>query len=141
MRIWRIGSVVHRRTLILFPSGAVIAVLLYMVLPSSDGMTLILGFPLGFFTSGSFSPMGAFFTELFPTAMLGSGQRFAYNFGRGVGAIFPALVGYLSASLQLSRAIAVCAASAYLLMVIAVSLLPETQGVELHAVDEALMLD
>lgn len=128
----RIG---RRRTLILFPSGAVIAVLLYTVLPISDGATLVLGFPLGFFTSGTFSPMGAFFTELFPTAMRGSGQGFAYNFGRGVGSIFPAVVGYLSVSLQLGRAIAVCAASAYLLMVIAVLMLPETQGRDLTTVD------
>jgi len=131
----RIG---RRRTLILFPSGAVVAVLLYTVLPISDGATLVLGFPLGFFTSGTFSPMGAFFTELFPTAMRGSGQGFAYNFGRGVGSIFPALVGYLSVSLQLGRAIAICAASAYLLMVIAVLMLPETQGRELEMVDEAI---
>lgn len=129
----------RRRTLILFPTCAVIAVLLYMVLPVSDAATPVLGFPLGFFTSGSFSPMGAFFTELFPTAMRGSGQGFAYNFGRGVGSVFPALVGYLSVWLQLSRAIAVCAASAYLLMVVAVVLLPETQGMELERVDETVL--
>ena len=133
----RIG---RRRTLILFPSGAVVAILLYTVLPISDGATLLLGFPLGFFTSGTFSPMGAFFTELFPTAMRGSGQGFAYNFGRGVGSIFPALVGYLTVSLQLGRAIAVCAASAYLVMVIAVLMLPETQGRELQTVDEAIVV-
>ncbi len=131
----RIG---RRRTLILFPSGAVIAVLLYTALPISDGATLVLGFPLGFFTSGTFSPMGAFFTELFPTAMRGSGQGFSYNFGRGVGSIFPALVGYLSITLQLGRAIAVCAASAYVLMVIAVLMLPETRGRELDSVDEVI---
>jgi MFS family permease len=128
----RIG---RRLTLILFPSGAVIAVLVYTVLPISDAATLVLGFPLGFFTSGSFSPMGAFFTELFPTPMRGSGQGFAYNFGRGVGSIFPALVGYLSVSVQLGRAIAICAATAYMLMVVAVILLPETQGAELDSVD------
>lgn len=125
----RIG---RRLTLILFPSGAVIAVLLYTVLPISDIGTLVLGFPLGFFTSGSFSPMGAFFTELFPTAMRGSGQGFAYNFGRGVGSGFPALVGYLSVSVQLGRAIAICAATAYMVMVVAVILLPETRNVELE---------
>lgn len=131
----RIG---RRRTLIFFPFGAVIAVLLYTVLPISDAATLMLGFPLGFFTSGTFSPMGAFFTELFPTAMRGSGQGFAYNFGRGIGSIFPAVVGYLSVPLQLGRAIAICAASAYLLMVIAVLMLPETQGRKLEEVDEAI---
>ncbi len=131
----RIG---RRLTLILFPLGAVAAVLMYTVLPISDGVTLILGFPLGFFTSGTFSPMGAFFTELFPTAIRGSGQGFSYNFGRGVGSVFPALVGYLSVTHPLGRAIAVCAASAYLLMVVAVMLLPETRGVELESSGVAL---
>ena len=48
---------------------------------------------------------------------------------------FPAVVGYLSVPLQLGRAIAVCAASAYMLMVLAVILLPETRGVELERID------
>jgi MFS family permease len=128
----RIG---RRATLILFPFGAVVAVLLYTVLPISDLATLLLGFPLGFFTSGTFSPMGAFFTELFPTAMRGSGQGFSYNFGRGAGSLFPAAVGYLSLSLQLGRAIAVCSATAYALMVVAVIMLPETRGVDLDGLD------
>jgi len=134
----RIG---RRRTLILFPSGAVIAVLLYTVLPIGDVATLILGFPLGFFTSGTFSPMGAFFTELFPTEMRGSGQGFSYNLGRGVGALFPALVGYFSAYIKLGQAIAIFAASAYMLMVLAVLSLPETRGVELEKVDEFAVLN
>jgi len=46
------------------------------------------GFPLGFFVSGTFSPIGSFFTELFPSRLRGSGQGFSYNFGRGVGALF-----------------------------------------------------
>lgn len=98
-------------------------------------MTLILGFPLGFFPSGSFSPMGAFFTELFPTSLRGSGQGFSYNLGRGVGALFPALVGYFSSHMQLGMAIAIFAVTAYMIMVLGVLLLPETQGLELTQVD------
>jgi fucose permease len=47
--------------LILFAVLSFTTVLLYMVLPISDQVMLFLGFPLGFFPSGAFSPMGAFF--------------------------------------------------------------------------------
>jgi sugar phosphate permease len=94
---------------------------------------LILGFPLGFFASGSFSPLGAFFTELFPTPVRGSGQGFAYNSGRGAGALFPALVGFLSNRVPLGKAIAVFALAAYALMILGVLFLPETRGRELRA--------
>ena len=58
----------------------------------------------------------------------GSAMGFAYNFGRGIGATFPALVGYISATMPLSSAIAIFAAIAYSLMGIAAFLLPETRG-------------
>jgi MFS family permease len=124
----RIG---RKWTLILFAVLSFATVLFYTVLPISDRVMLFLGFPLGFFPSGAFSPMGAFFTELFPTSVRGSGQGFAYNLGRGVGALFPALVGYFSAHMQLGKAIAVFAVSAYMLMSLSVLLLPETRGVNL----------
>jgi MFS family permease len=122
----------RRWTLAIFAIGALITVLSYASFPISNTATLLLGFPLGFFPSGSFSPMGAFFTELFPTAMRGSGQGFCYNLGRGVGALFPALVGSWSAHFGMVRAIAIFAAGAYLLMVLSLFLLPETQNVELN---------
>jgi MFS family permease len=126
----------RKMTLILFAGLSAVTVFLYTAIPISDTVTLILGFPLGFFPSGSFSPMGSFFTELFPTDVRGSGQGFTYNFGRGVGALFPALVGYVSAHMQLGRAIAMFAVSAYLLMVASVLLLPETRGVELEETEK-----
>ena len=48
--------------------------------------------------------------------------------GRGIGALFPALVGYLSGHIPLAEAIAWFAAAAYLMMVFGVVLLPETKG-------------
>jgi sugar phosphate permease len=98
-------------------------------------MMIILGFPLGFFVSGSFSPVGSFFTELFPSHLRGSGQGFSYNVGRAVGALFPMLVGYLGAVLTLGKAIALFAVSAYTVMIVAVSLLPETKGKVLRVYD------
>jgi MFS family permease len=118
-------------SLVLFAVGSFTAIAIYTVVPLSNTATLLLGFPLGFFPAGSFSPMGSFFTELFSTSLRGSGQGFTYNLGRGIGALFPALVGYFSARMPLGQAIAMFAVTAYLLMVFSVLLLPETQGREL----------
>ena len=121
-------SMGRRRTLILFAVGSFVVVFFYTALPISNSVMLVLGFPLGFFSSGSFSPMGSFFTELFPTRVRASGQGFAYNFGRGLGAIFPAMVGVLSSRIPLQHAISIFSAGAYLLMVLGVLALPETRG-------------
>ena len=125
----------RRKTLILFAVCSFVAVISYTYLPLSNAAMLVLGFPLGFFASGVFSPIGAFFTELFPNNVRGSGQGFSYNVGRGVGAVFPTLVGILGKRLPLGQAIAIFAASAYLLMILGTVLLPETRGRELQAVE------
>src|SRR5690606_32125354 len=59
----------RRRTLVLFAALSFATVCLYMSLPFSDRQIMLMGFPLGFFASGVFSPVGAFFSELFPTRM------------------------------------------------------------------------
>ena len=116
-----------------FAAGACAVVLVYTMVPFGDAAMLVLGFPLGFFASGVFSAMGAFFTEQFPTRVRGVGQGFAYNFGRATGALFPWLVGALSAAMPLGTAIGAFAAAAYLTMAIAAFLLPETRGKVLTA--------
>jgi MFS family permease len=123
----------RKKTLILYAVCSFVTVVAYTYLPISNSVMLGLGFPLGFFASGVFSPIGAFFTELFPSRLRGSGQGFSYNFGRGIGALFPTLVGYLSTSVTLGQAIAIFAASAYVVMILGTSLLPETRGKELRA--------
>jgi hypothetical protein len=77
---------------------------------------------------------GPLYTELFPTRVRGGGQGFCYNFGRGLASIFPTLVGLLSTRLPLGAAIGAFAVGAYLLMIAAAMLLPETRGRELDAV-------
>jgi MFS family permease len=121
----------RKATLILFAVGSFATVVGYAYSPIGNQAMLALGFPLGFFASGVFSPIGAFFTELFPNRIRGSGQGFSYSFGRALGAIFPTLVGYLSVTMSLGHAIAVFAASAYALMILTVVLLPETRGRDL----------
>ena len=120
---------IGRRTLFLsFSTAAIVVVLVYTRAPLTNSALWLLGFPLGFAASGYFAGMGAFFAELFPTRVRGSAMGFAYNFGRGIGATFPALVGYVSRSMALSSAIAIFAAVAYSLMWLAAFLLPETRG-------------
>ena len=126
----RIG---RRLTFLVFALGAGIVVISYTSLSFGNNAMLVLGFPLGFFASGVFSAMGAFYTEHFPTRVRGVGQGFAYNLGRATGALFPTLVGYLSASMSLGNAIGLFAAIAYATMAIAAFLLPETKGKVLAA--------
>jgi MFS family permease len=126
----RIG---RRATFLVFAIGAGVVVTTYTMVPFGDAAMLVLGFPLGFFASGVFSAMGAFFTEQFPTRVRGVGQGFAYNFGRAIGAVFPTLVGVMSTSMPLGQAIGLFAAAAYATMAVAAFLLPETKGKALTA--------
>jgi len=130
---WLADKIGRRRLFLTFSIGAIAVILVYTQVPLSNGILWLLGFPLGFFASGYFSGMGAFLTELYPTRLRGSGQGFCYNFGRGIGALFPFLVGYLSQSLGLADAIAIFAVLAYCLFFLAAYALPETRGKVLHA--------
>jgi hypothetical protein len=60
----------------------------------------------------------------------GAGQGFTYNVGRGVGAFFPTLVGFLAGSWGVGGAL-VFGAIGYAIAVIALLGLPETRGKEL----------
>ena len=124
----RIG---RRRNCVVFAAGSLLVVLLYTQPLVSDRSMLLLGLPLGFFSSGIFSGMGPLYTELYPTLLRGSGQGFCYNVGRGIAAAFPTLVGALSATLSLRAAIGWFATGAYALVVVIALLLPETRGREL----------
>jgi MFS family permease len=121
----RIG---RRLTFLVFAAGAGLIAVTYTMVAFGDRAMLVLGFPLGFFSSGVFSAMGPFFTEHFPTRVRGVGQGFAYNIGRATGAFFPTLVGMLSAHIPLGQAIGIFAGLAYATMAIAAFLLPETRG-------------
>jgi MFS family permease len=126
----RIG---RRPNFFIFAVGSMLIALAYTQFDISDSLMLVLGFPLGFFASGIFSGMGPLYTELFPTTVRAAGQGFCYNFGRGIAAFFPTLVGMLSTSVGLGVAIGIFAASAYAVVILAAALLPETRGRELQA--------
>ena len=134
MGAWLADRIGRRPLFLVFSAGAIAVVLAYTQLNIPNGVMLVLGFPLGFFASGYFSGMGPFLTELFPTAMRSSGQGFCYNFGRGIGALFPTLVGYLSGVMSLASAIAVFAVVAYAVLFGAAFALPETRGRRLDSI-------
>jgi MFS family permease len=130
---WLNDRIGRRSNFILFAVCSILTVVGYTQIPVDDSVMLFLGFPLGFFASGIFSGMGPFLTELYPTRMRGSGQGFAYNFGRGIAAMNPLFVGMLSSTLPLGQSIGVFAVVAYGLVAVAALLLPETKGVTLTA--------
>ncbi len=125
---WSSDALGRRATFTLFAIGSLLIAVSYTLVPIGNQAMLWLGFPLGFFVSGNFSGVGAFFAELFPEQVRGSGMGFAYSFGRGLGAAFPALVGFMSARLSLGAAIGAFAGIAYLAVLAAVAALPETRG-------------
>ncbi len=125
---WLSDRIGRRNLFLIYSFGAIAVVITYTQVPLSNEVLWFLGFPLGFFASGYFSGMGPFLTELFPTRLRGSGQGFCYNFGRGIGALFPTLVGYISSMLSLADAIAIFAIAAYSLFFVCAFALPETRG-------------
>lgn len=121
----------RRRTFALFATMSAALIVLYTQIPEgSDSLVLWLGFPLGFSSSAIFSGFGAFLSELYPTALRGTGQGFTYNFGRAVGAAFPAAVGFLASNWGLGGAMSL-GAIAYGVAVLALLGLPETSGQQL----------
>jgi MFS family permease len=125
---WLNDRIGRRANFILFAVCSIAIVIVYTLIPVNDAVMLALGFPLGFLASGIFSGMGPLLTELYQTHMRGSGQGFAYNFGRAIAALNVWFVGLLSTVMPLGRSIGVFALMAYGLVVIAALLLPETRG-------------
>ncbi len=121
----------RKRTFVLFAALSAALIFMYANVPTgANTAVLVLGFPLGFCTSAIFSGFGSFLSELYPTAHRGTGLGFTYNVGRALGALFPALVGFLAGSWGLGGAM-VLGAFAYGLAVLALLGLPETRGREL----------
>ncbi|MGC8881672.1 MAG: MFS transporter [Bryobacteraceae bacterium] len=88
---------------------------------------------IGFFGTGFFSLFGAMLAELYPTAVRGAGQGFAYNFGRGLSALAPVVVGALADRYGVGAALAVNSGF-FLAAAALVFLLPETKSTDLALV-------
>ncbi|EAX47430.1 major facilitator superfamily MFS_1 [Thermosinus carboxydivorans Nor1] len=87
----------------------------------------LLGPLVGLFGSGYFSGFGAFLAELFPTRVRGTAQGFVYNFGRGVSALAPFIIGTLAKTFGIGTSLFVTSAF-FIGGVITVAFLPETKG-------------
>lgn len=121
----------RRRTFQLFLVCSWLVTIGYMFLPLSGWGLVVMGVPFGFFTIGNYAALGPFFTELFPTAVRGSGQSFAYNFGKAAGAVAVACIGVLAQRITLAEAIGSVALLGYSVAIVATLLLPETKGISL----------
>ncbi len=126
----------RKGTFIFSAIGSVLLTIAYLFAPINNDWILLVGFLLGYISLVMFSPMGSFMTELYPTAVRGVGQGFCYNVGRGIGALFPAAVGFLAGQLGLGLAIGVFSLGAYGVMIVALLLLPETRGRSLASLEE-----
>lgn len=121
----------RRRNIWLFALLSAVCILAYANLPDgANTLLLVLGFPLGFCMSAIFSGFGSYLSELYPTAVRGTGQGFTYNTGRAVGAVFPTTVGFLADSWGVGGAL-VFGAIGYGIAALALLGLPETRGKEL----------
>ncbi len=123
----------RRRNFMIFSVCSLVIVLIYTWIHASNVVMLLLGLPLGFFAVGVYSSMGPYFTELFPTAIRATGQSFAYNVGRSLGAFFVTFVGMLAQVMPLGQAIGLMSLGGYSLAIVATVLLPETCGTSLSA--------
>ncbi|MER6626652.1 MFS transporter [Streptomyces sp. NPDC000987] len=121
----------RRRNIWLFALLSAVCILAYANIPSgANTLLLVLGFPLGFCMSAIFSGFGSYLSELYPTAVRGTGQGFTYNTGRAVGAVFPTTVGFLADGWGVGGAL-VFGAIGYGIAALALLGLPETRGKEL----------
>jgi MFS family permease len=121
----------RKKTFALFAVASALLIVAYTAVPAgANTAILFLGFPLGFCASAIFSGFGSYLAELYPAHLRGTGQGFTYNFGRGVGALFPAGIGFAAQTMGVGGAM-VFAAAAYGIAVLALFGLPETVGREL----------
>jgi MFS family permease len=97
---------------------------------NASTVLLLMGPLVGFFGTGFFSLFGTMLAELYPTRIRGAGQGFAYNFGRGLSALAPFLVGAAADSYGLGAALGLNAVF-FLAGAAVVFLLPETKGTQL----------
>jgi len=125
----------RRKNFLIFAVCCWIVDFFYMYVPFGNEATLWLGLPFGFFTQGIYASLGPYFTELFPTRVRATGQSFAYNLGRSIGAFFITVVGLMAQVMPLAQAIGALSLGGYLVAIIATLLLPETKGIDLDQVE------
>ncbi len=134
-----LSDAIGRKWTFMISAVATVAmVLVFMFVPVGDTGLLLLGIPLSVAILMKFAPMGPFMTELYPTALRGTGQGFCYNAGRAVGSFFMTIIGFAVQIMPLGAAIALFCTLASALMIMMLLLLPETRGRNIADADTAL---
>lgn len=126
----------RRQNFRLFGAGFIVAVLFYLLAPLGNSAFTLLpaGFVYGFFQFGIYASFGPYFTELFPTESRGTGQAFAYNFGRAASGIFIQGAALIASVSTVSTGMVVMGIAGVSCAILATFLLPETAGRDLRAV-------
>jgi MFS family permease len=136
LNAWIADRLGRRATFRIFAAGFVVTALVYLYAPlGGAGPALAIGGCVyGFFQFGIYASFGPFFTELFPTALRGSGQAFAYNFGRAMSFIFIQGVAFLAVRLTLPLGMMIMGMAGAACAFLVTFLLPETAGRDLRDV-------
>jgi len=134
-----ISDLAGRRTVFrLFGFGFLVMASIYLFGPWGANLWLLvpIGLVYGFFQFGMYASFGPYFTELFPTEMRGSGQAFAYNFGRAGAALFITGVPLVATFMPLSAAMATLGIVGIIFALLATLMLPETAGRSLQSLSD-----
>lgn len=97
----------------------------------SETWLLAIGPLVGFCGTGFFALFGAMLAELYPTSVRGAGQGFVYNFGRGLSALAPFLVGAIADLKGIGAALALNSGF-FLVGALLIFTLPETKNTDLE---------
>lgn len=112
--------------------GSVGSIALFVFTPiAQPAIGALVSFVLGFFASGQAGGMGAYLSELFPTAVRASGQGLAYNVGRGLAGFGPLVVGLAGQRIGLGVAVFWVGVGGATLGCLALLALPETRNREI----------
>lgn len=133
---WLSDTAGRKVALTCFAIGGLGIALVHLHIPVSNLALLAMSVPLGFVAAGIFGVIGPLLTELYPTELRGAGLGFCFNFGRGLAAFGPAMVGIGASHVGVGQAVALYVACAYVVVLIVALLLPETRGRELHSLSE-----
>ncbi|GAA4835906.1 MFS transporter [Saccharopolyspora rosea] len=131
---WLTDGIGRRSTILVTSVGAFLIVIPFVLLNTGTAVFTLLCFPLGVFSSAYFSAIGPLLSEQFPTEVRATGQAFAYNFGRGIGALFPLAVGILADRVGIALAIALFAGAAYAVLAISAMFVQERRDVPLDRI-------
>ncbi|MBX3379275.1 MAG: MFS transporter [Phycisphaeraceae bacterium] len=96
----------RRAVFVIFTVSAAILVPIYGFSARHEIVILALGPLIGFFGHGYFSVFGSLLAELFPSSIRATAQGLCYNFGRGVSAASPWLIGAFADRAGLGTALA-----------------------------------